>query len=88
MSKYEALITRLINKGLEGDYRAIEYLLVKVPVLKKTFAEAGERGGLSDQAEAAIREALGISPRERNGPTACKPGYTTEEEESSGRKEE
>jgi hypothetical protein len=38
-------------------------------VLKKTIAEAGERGGLSDEAEAAIRRALGILPPENEKPS-------------------
>jgi len=46
---------------------------VKVPVLKKTFAEPGERGGLSDAAETAIRLALGILPKEKDEPSPNKP---------------
>jgi hypothetical protein len=84
MSKYEALITRLINKGLEGDYRAIEYLLVKVPVLKKTLAESGERGGLSDKAETAIRRALGILPKKKDEPSPSRVDSTGAEEKSNG----
>ena len=84
MSKYEALITRLVNKGVEGDHRAIEYLRAKVPVLKKAFEEARERGGLSDEAEAAILRALGISPREKNEPSPRKADGTGAEEKSNG----
>ena len=36
LSKYEAIIIRFVNKALEGDHRAIEYLLAKVPVLAKS----------------------------------------------------
>ena len=48
MSKYEALIIRFVNKAVEGDHRAIEYLLAKVPVdrarsLKKSESLAGCR---------------------------------------------
>jgi hypothetical protein len=58
LSKYEAIIIRLVNKALEGDHRAIEYLLAKIPVLGKEFAEINQSGGLSEEAGEHIRRAL------------------------------
>jgi hypothetical protein len=58
LSKYEAIIIRLVNKALEGDHRAIEYLLAKIPVLGKEFAEINQSGGLSKEAGEHIRRAL------------------------------
>jgi hypothetical protein len=49
LSKYEAIIIRLVNKALEGDHRAIEYLLAKIPALGKEFAELNQSGGLSEE---------------------------------------
>ena len=60
LSKYEALILRLVNKALTGDHRAIEYLLARVPTVRSEFGEVRKQGGLSDTAERAIREALGL----------------------------
>jgi len=65
LSKYEALIIRFVNKAVEGDHRAVEYLLAKMPAIGKEFGDINKPGGLSDQAAAAIRQALGISPREK-----------------------
>jgi hypothetical protein len=47
-----------VNKALEGDHRAIEYLLAKIPVLGKEFAEINQSGGLSKEAGEHIRRAL------------------------------
>ena len=58
LSKYEAIIIRLVNKALEGEHRAIEYLLAKAPVLGKEFAEVNQSGGLSEEAGKRIRRAL------------------------------
>lgn len=65
LSKYEALIIRLVNKGLAGDHRAIEYLLARVPTVGREFGEVRKQGGLSDAAADAIREALGLRPKKK-----------------------
>jgi hypothetical protein len=45
-----------LNKGVEGDQRAVEYLLAKMPTIGKEFRE--KPGGLSKETGAAIRRAL------------------------------
>jgi hypothetical protein len=73
LSKYEVLIIRFVNKAVEGDHRAVEYLLAKMPAIGKEFGDINKPGGLSDEAEAAIRRALGVSPREKDKPSQSKP---------------
>lgn len=58
LSKYEALIIRFVNKAVEGDHRAVEYLLAKIPTIGKEFREINKPGGLSKETGAAIRRAL------------------------------
>jgi hypothetical protein len=58
LSKYEALIIRFVNKAVEGDHRAVEYLLTKMPAIGKEFGEINKPGGLSDAAADHIRRVL------------------------------
>jgi hypothetical protein len=58
LSKYEALIIRFVNKAVEGDHRAVQYLLAKMPSIGKEFREISEPGGLSKEAGDHIRRIL------------------------------
>jgi hypothetical protein len=58
LTKYEALVIRLVNKAVEGDHRAVEYLLARMPTIGKEFAEINKPGGLSPEVANHIRRIL------------------------------
>jgi hypothetical protein len=62
ITKLDAIIRQLVNKALNSDYRAIEFLFDKFSPLDKDPAEQRKPGGLSKEAVEAIRRAMRGDP--------------------------